>query len=161
MTTYAGGFRVSEVVRLKLTDIDSKRMMIRVEQGKGNKDRYTILSQRLLKILRYYWKMYRPPLWLFHAKDPSKPMPIGTAQTIYYNAKSNAQVKKGQGIHTLRHCFATHLLEANVDLRTIQILMGHKSITTTMKYLQVTRKKLTSLISPLDLIEIPTNKQII
>jgi len=161
MTTYAGGFRVSEVVRLKLTDIDSKRMMIRVEQGKGNKDRYTILSQRLLKILRYYCEMYRPTLWLFHAKDPRKPMPIGTAQTIYYNAKSNAQVKKGHGIHTLRHCFATHLLEANVDIRTIQILMGHKSITTTMKYLQVTRKKLTSLKSPLDLLEIHPSKQII
>jgi site-specific recombinase XerD len=87
-------------------------------------------------------------------------MPIGTAQKIYYHAKSNAQIKKGQGIHTLRHCFATHLLEANVDLRTIQTLMGHNSITTTMKYLQVTRKKLTSLKSPLDLIEIPTNKQI-
>jgi len=161
MTTYAGGLRVSEVVRLKLTDIDSKRMMIRVEQGKGNKDRYTILSQRLLKILREYWGMYRSPFWLFHAKDSRKPMPIGTAQKIYYNAKSKAQIKKGQGIHTLRHCFATHLLEANVDLRTIQTLMGHNSITTTMKYLHVTRKKLTSLKSPLDLIEIPTNKQII
>lgn len=161
MTTYAGGLRVSEVVRLKLTNIDSKRMMIRIEQGKGNKDRYTILSQRLLKILREYWGMYRSPFWLFHAKDSIKPMPIGTAQKIYYNAKSNAKIKKGQGIHTLRHCFATHLLEAGVDLRTIQTLMGHNSITTTMKYLQVTRKILTSLKSPLDLIEIPTNKQII
>lgn len=160
MTTYAGGLRVSEVVRLKLTDIDSKRMMIRIEQGKGNKDRYTILSQRLLKILRKYWAMYRPPLWLFQAKDPKKPMPIGTAQKIYYLAKSTARIKKGQGIHTLRHCFATHLLEAGVDLRTIQTLMGHNSITTTMKYVQVTRKKLTSLKSPLDLIEISTNKQI-
>ena len=161
MTTYAGGFRVSEVVRLKLTDIDSKRMMIRVEQGKGNKDRYTILSLRLLKILREYWKLYRPPFWLFHAKDPQKPMPIGTAQKIYYHAKSTAQIKKGKGIHTLRHCFATHLLEAGVDLRTIQTLMGHNSITTTMKYLQVTRKKLTSLKSPLDLLEIHPSKKII
>jgi len=161
MTTYAGGLRVSEVVRLKLTDIDSKRMMIRVEQGKGNRDRYTILSERLLKELREYWKMYHPQLWLFHAKDPKKPMPIGTAQKIYYHAKSTAQIKKGKGIHTLRHCFATHLLEAGVDLRTIQTLMGHTSISTTMMYLQVTRKKLTSIKSPLDLLEIHDSKQII
>jgi integrase/recombinase XerD len=161
MTTYAGGLRVSEVVRLKLTDIDSKRMMIRVAQGKGNKDRYTILSHRLIKELHEYWKMYRPPTWLFQAQDLKRPMPIGTAQKIYYNAKSTAQIKKGKGIHTLRHCFATHLLEAGVDLRTIQTLMGHTSISTTIMYLQVTRKRLTSIKSPLDLLDINDSKHII
>ena len=159
MTTYAGGLRVSELVRLKVTDIHSERMMIRVDQGKGNKDRYTILSERLLKELRIYWSMYRPPLWLFLSKNPNKPMPIGTTQKIYYKAKAKANIKRGKGIHTLRHCFATHMLEDGVDVRTIQMLMGHKSILTTMVYLQVTRKKLDSTKSPLDLLEIPDRKK--
>jgi len=161
MATYAAGLRVSEVVRLKVTDIDSQRMMIRVQQGKGNKDRYTILSQRLLRELRLYWKMYRPPIWLFPGKDPNQPMPIGTAQKIYYAAKKRGRIKKGRGIHALRHAFATHLLEGGVDLRTIQIVMGHTSIMTTMVYLQVTRKKLTSTQSPLDLLEIPDGKKFV
>ncbi len=157
MTTYASGLRVSEVTGLKLTDIDSQRMMIRVQQGKGRKDRYTILSERLLKELRIYWKMYRPLVWLFGGIDTKKPLSVGTAQRVYTNAKNKAGLGKGKGIHTLRHCFATHLLEAGVDLRTIQVLMGHKSITTTMGYLQVTRKLLSSTQSPLDLLKIPQN----
>jgi integrase/recombinase XerD len=159
MTTYSGGLRVSEVVRLKVADIHSERMMIRVEQGKGKKDRYTILSKRLLKELRIYWTMYRPPLCLFPAKDPSKPMHIGSAQKIYYTAKKRAKITRGKGIHTLRHCFATHMLEAGEDVRTIQTLLGHSSILTTMVYLQVTRKKLDSTKSPLDLLEIPDRKK--
>jgi integrase/recombinase XerD len=155
MATYGGGLRVSEVVRLQITDIDSKRMMIRVEQGKANKDRYTILSQRLLQELRLYWKMYRPPIWLFPGRDLNEHMHIGTAQRAYYHAKHKAGIRKGRGIHTLRHCFATHLLEAGEDPRTIQVLMGHSSILTTMMYLQVTRKKLASTKSPLDLLKIP------
>ena len=157
MTTYAAGLRVSEVVSLKVTDIDSQRMMIRVQQGKGRKDRYTILSQRLLKELRIYWRMYRPSEWLFSSRNPEHPLTDRTAQIIYYNAKDKAGIKKGKGIHTLRHCFATHLLEAGVDLRTIQMLMGHTSIMTTMVYLQVTRKHLSSIQSPLDLLEILQN----
>jgi len=158
MTTYAAGLRVSEVVNLKLTDIDSKRMMIRVQQGKGNRDRYTILSKCLLKELRIYWNMYRPSQWLFSGRKPEKPMPTSTAAAIYYNAKEKAGIKKGNGIHTLRHCFATHMLEAGVDLRTIQVLMGHSSIMTTVVYLKVTRKQISSTQSPLDLLNIPEKK---
>jgi site-specific recombinase XerD len=157
MATYAAGLRVSEVVKLKLTDIESKRMMIRVQQGKGNKDRYTILSKRLLKELRIYWKGYRPSLWLFSGRKPEQPMPKSTAAAIYYNAKDKAGIKRGKGIHTLRHCFATHMLEAGVDLRTIQVLMGHTSIMTTAVYLKVTRKQISSTQSPLDLLNIPEN----
>jgi site-specific recombinase XerD len=159
MTIYAGGLRVSEVVGLKVTHIDGERMMIRVEQGKGNKDRYTTLSQRLLKELRIYWKMHRPSTWLFPGRDPSKPMSIKAVQHIYYTAKRKANVMKGKGIHTLRHCFATHLLEAGEDVRKIQVLMGHKHLSTTMIYMQVTRKNLTSTQSPLDLLEIPNGKK--
>lgn len=157
MTTYAAGLRVSEVVRLKVTDIDSQRMMIRVQQGKGSKDRYTILSKRLLTELRIYYKMYRPQVWLFSSSNPELPLSDRAAQRIYYHAKDKAGITKGKGIHTLRHCFATHLLESGVDLRTIQMLMGHSSIMTTMIYLQVTRKHLSSTQSPLDLLEIPQN----
>jgi site-specific recombinase XerD len=160
MTTYAAGLRLSEVVHLKLTDIDSKRMMIRVRQGKGSKDRYTILSKRLLEELRIYWKGYRPSEWLFSGKNPEQPMPTSTAAAIYYNAKDKAGIRKGKGIHTLRHCFATHMLEAGVDLRTIQVLMGHSSIMTTVVYLKVTRKHLSSTQSPLDLLNIPQNTKI-
>ena len=157
MTTYAAGLRVSEVVKLKITDIDSKRMMIRIEQGKGRKDRYTILSPRLLTELRHYYRKYLPELWLFQGRIPEHYLSVGTAQRIYYRAKEKAGIKKGKGIHILRHCFATHLLEAGVDLRTIQALMGHNSIMTTMVYLQVSRKKLSSTQSPLDLLKVPEN----
>jgi len=156
MTTYAAGLRVSEVVSLKLTDIDSQRMMIRVRQSKGNKDRYTVLSPRLLTELRLYWRMYRPHDWLFPGRDGKTHLSTKTAQYIYYQAKKRAGIKKGRGIHTLRHCFATHLLEAGVDLPTLQMLMGHKSVTNTMVYLQLTTKKLSSVESPLDLLQIPT-----
>jgi len=155
MTTYAAGLRVSEVVGLKVTDIDSNRMMIRVKQGKGRKDRYTILSRKLLAELRIYYRMYRPPIWLFYSgKKTKRPLCVNTPQRVYTQAKEKAGLTKGKGIHTLRHCFATHLLEAGVDLRTIQMLMGHCCITTTMTYLQVTRKHLGSVKSPLDLLDI-------
>jgi site-specific recombinase XerD len=155
MTTYSAGLRLSEVVHLRVTDIDSKRMMIRVQQGKGRRDRYTILSKRLLTELRAYWRMYRPPVWLFYGTKKTRPLTDRSAQAIYYNAKKKAGITKGKGIHMLRHCFATHLLEAGVNLRTIQMLMGHTSIMTTMIYLQVTRKQISSTQSPLDLLEIP------
>jgi len=155
MTTYAAGLRVSEVVNLRLDDIDSSRMTIRVRQGKGNKDRYTILSIRLLTELRTYYRESKPSLWLFHGTYNDRQMHIGTAQTMYYTAKERAGITKKGGIHTLRHCFATHLLEAGVDLRTIQSLMGHTSIITTMGYLRVTSKQLAATRSPLDLIETP------
>jgi integrase/recombinase XerD len=152
MTTYAAGLRVSEVVRLRLTDIESDRLLLRVEQGKGRKDRYPLLSPRLLTELRTYWKCYRPAPWLFTGLDPHVPMPIGTAQKISYHAKQRAGITHGHGIHTLRHCFATHLLEAGVDVRTIQMLLGHQSLDTTTQYLRITRQHLATIRSPFDLL---------
>jgi hypothetical protein len=136
MTAYATGLRVSELVRLKVSAIDSHRMMVRVEQGKGRKDRYTILSQQLLLELRSYWKVHRSKSWVFpNAKGG--PLSIDSAQKIYNLAKLRAGIQKGKGIHTIRHCFATHLLEAGVDLRTIQTLLGHTSLLSTERYLQI------------------------
>ena len=153
LTTYAAGLRVSEVVNLKPSDIDNHRMMIRVEQAKGAKDRYTILSPRLLDELRRYWKLYRPTTWLFpSSRDPQRQMHRSRAQKIYYEAKRRAGITRGHGIHTLRHCFATHLLEAGLDLRTIQSLMGHTSITTTMRYLQIRTQRLEAKQDLLDLL---------
>jgi len=153
MTTYAGGLRVSEVIRLKVTDIHSDRMMIRVEQGKGKKDRYTLLSTRLLEELRRYWRIKHPDPWLFPGRL-NQPMTREMAHHIYVKAIKKAGLRRKGGIHTLRHCFATHLLEAGEDLRTIQLLMGHDSIRTTVRYLQVTSKSLQGTRSPLDLLPI-------
>jgi integrase/recombinase XerD len=155
MTTYAAGLRVSEVIYLKPIHIHSERMLIRVEQGKGRKDRYTLLSPRLLQELRDYWKEYQPGAWLFPNQERTAAMCRGTAQRIFYAAKQRAGLQRGQGIHTLRHCFATHLLEANVDLRTIQLLMGHRSLNSTAIYMHVTRKRLEQLHSPFDLLRLP------
>jgi integrase/recombinase XerD len=152
MTTYAAGLRVGEVVRLRLSDIESDRMLIRVNQGKGRKDRYTLLSVRLRAALRTYWHLYRPALWLFTGHDRTQPLSIATAQKIYYHAKRGAGILHGKGIHTLRHCFATHLLEAGVDLHTIQLLLGHRTIDTTTRYLHITRRHLAKVHSPFDLL---------
>ncbi len=154
MTAYATGLRVSELVRLKVSAIDSERMMVRVEQGKGRKDRYTILSARLLGELRSYWKEHRSPTYLFPNRKGG-PISIDYAQRIYNLAKQKAQIHKGRGIHTLRHCFATHLLEAGVDLRTIQTLLGHNSMASTERYLQIGQHKLTATANPLDLLRFP------
>lgn len=153
MTTYSAGLRVSEVVNLKLTDIHSERMMIRVEQGKGRRDRYTVLSDRLLGELRTYWKIVRPEHWLFPGWYGS--LSVRSAQRIYSEGLARAGLQRGSGIHTLRHCFGTHLLESGVDLRTIQVLMGHSSVLTTTRYVQVSRKTLEGTQSPLDLLPIP------
>jgi integrase/recombinase XerD len=152
MTTYAAGLRVSEVVRLKLTDSESERMLLRIEQGKGRKDRSTLLSTRLLTELRAYWQRYRPAPWWFTGLDPQRPMPIGTAQKIDYHVKQRAGITHGQGIHTLRHCCATHLLEAGVDVRTIQRLLGQRSLETTTRDLRMTQQHLATLRSPFDLL---------
>ena len=154
MTVYGGGLRVSEVVRLKPHHIESERMMIRVEQGKGKKDRYTILPQSLLDQLRAYWKACRPHLWLFFTRDKEQPMPIATAQRIYYNTKKKAAITRGKGIHTLRHCFATHLLDQGVDVYTIKQMMGHTALVTTSKYLHTTKEKIAAVRSPLDTLDI-------
>jgi integrase/recombinase XerD len=154
MTTYAGGFRVSEVIHLRPSDIDSQRMMIRIVNGKRAKDRYTLLSPRLLEELRAYWMAYRPRTWLFPARNPAHSFHDDKARTVFNQAKAKAGIRKGGSIHVLRHCFATHLLEAGVDLRTIQILMGHSSITSTAWYLHLTRKTLDRTHSPLDLLDL-------
>ena len=155
MTAYSGGLRVSELVRLKPQDIHSDRMLIRVNQGKGRKDRYTLLSQRLLDELRAYWRESRPESWLFPNQTRTDHMPTCTPARAFYRLKQRAGITHGHGIHTLRHSFATHLLEAGVDLRTIQILMGHTSLNTTVKYLHVTEKHLEQTKSPLDLLRLP------
>jgi integrase/recombinase XerD len=154
MTAYGGGLRASELVQLKVTDIHSDRMMIRVEQGKGRKDRYTVLSKRLLAELRSYWRIKHPKLWLFPGRS-NQPMTRRMTYHIYVDAIKKAGINRKGGIHTLRHCFATHLLEAGENLRTIQLLMGHSSIQTTVRYLQVTSKSLLGTKSPLDLLPSP------
>jgi site-specific recombinase XerD len=154
MTAYATGLRVSELVRLKVSAIDSERMMVRVEQGKGKKDRYTVLSPRLLTELRSYWKEHRSPIYLFPNRKGG-PISIDYAQRIYNLAKLRAGIQKGHGIHTLRHCFATDLLEAGVDLRTIQTLLGHNSMVSTERYLQIRQHKITTTANPLDLLRLP------
>lgn len=160
MTTYSAGLRVSEVIHLKPIHIHSERMLIRVEQGKGQKDRYTLLSPQLLVELRGYWKECRPGEWLFPNHARTGPMVLGTAQHAFAAAKRRAGLQRGYGIHTLRHCFATHLLEAGVDLRTIQILMGHKALKTTALYLHLTQKRLGELHSPLDLLRLPQPEEV-
>lgn len=156
MVAYGGGLRLNELTHLKVTDIDSKRMLIRVEQAKGNKDRYTLLSQRLLRELRAYWQAYRPKTWLFPGKTPDTPLHESSVQKAIILAKIKAGIRKGGGIHVLRHCFATHLLEAGTDLRTIQNLMGHKSIQTTARYTRITANRVRQTASPLDLLVRPS-----
>jgi integrase/recombinase XerD len=152
MTAYSAGLRVGELVRLKLSDIDPERKMIRVEQGKGKKDRYTILSQRLLGELKKYQQTYQPVSWVFFGKNRNCPLDISAAQKVYNLAKQKSGIEKGKGIHTLRHCFATHLLESGVDLVTIKTLLGHNSLQSTQRYLQIRQPRLGATASPLDLL---------
>jgi integrase/recombinase XerD len=154
-TTYGAGLRVSEAVHLKVNDIDSKRMTIRVEQGKGRKDRYTALSERLLAVLREYWKIQRPRLWLFPGTDLNRPMTSSAALRIYLRASRAAGISRGRGIHTLRHCYATHLLEDGVDSAVIRRLLGHAQMSTTDRYLHVSQRHLAQVRSPLDTLPSP------
>lgn len=149
---YGSGLRVSEVCRLQPHHIESApdRMLVRVEQGKGHKDRYTILSQAALAILRNYWRSYCPGPWLFFGCDKLQHMCSGTAQRIYYQACSRAGVSEAHGIHSLRHAFATHLMENGVPLFTLKRWMGHSALTTTAGYCHVTSEHLHSVVSPLD-----------
>ncbi len=150
MTTYAGGLRVSEVVRLRVTDLDADRLLIRVEQGKGRKDRFTLLSARLLEELRGYYRIYRPDPWLFPQRRQALPMDPTSALRIYHRAKARAGIRKQGGIHALRHAFATHLLESGTDLATIQSLLGHGCIKTTMRYVHLSSQRVAAHVSPLD-----------
>lgn len=149
MCIYGAGLRVSEAVVLKPMHIESQRGLIRVEQGKGNKDRYTMLPNRLLAELRAYYRAFHPGEWLFFGRDKAKPMPVGSAQKIFYLARNRAGINRG-GIHTLRHCFATHLLEAGADIYELKRMMGHAAIKTTSGYIHISMEHLMSIGSPLD-----------
>jgi len=151
MTVYAAGLRVSEVIALKVSDIDADRMTMRIEQGKGAKDRYVPLAARLLRELRAYWQTAPPRVWLFANCQGTRPIDITVAQKIYTLAKLRAGIVKQGGIHALRHAFATHLLEAGVDLHTVQRLLGHRQIFTTMRYFHLSQGRLVGTRSPLDL----------
>jgi len=156
MTTYAAGLRASEVKQLKPEHINSERMLIKVENGKGRKDRYTMLSVKLLAELRDYYRKCRPRIYLFPSsfkKRQGKPLSYEAVRRVYETARKKAGVKRGAGLHTLRHSFATHLLEAGYDIRKIQVLMGHTKLSTTMIYLHVSRETLSKVPSPLDLID--------
>lgn len=153
MTIYSAGLRVGEAVRLRINDIDSKRMQIRVVQSKGRKDRYTLLSKKTLEILRSYYVPYRPQKWLFEGPDGG-PYSDSSIQTILRASVKRAGIKKRVTVHTLRHSFATHLLENGVDLRYIQSLLGHSSSTTTEIYTHVTTKGFDQIVSPLDRLNI-------
>jgi site-specific recombinase XerD len=150
--TYGSGLRVSEVVRVKLADIDRGRMMLRVEQGKGHKDRYTVLSSRALKLLEELWRVYRPAEFFFTGQDGIRPICDGTAQAVYYAALRTSGVRRVGGIHVLRHCFATHAMEAGTDIYTIRRWMGHTSLVTTGRYMHVTAEHLATIRSPLDML---------
>jgi site-specific recombinase XerD len=153
MATYSAGLRASEVAALKPEHIDSKRMLIKVVNGKGRKDRYTLLSRIFLDQLREYYKNLQPKTYLFPSNRTGGPLCYQSIRKIYEGAREKAGVKNGAGIHTLRHSFATHLLEAGYDLRRIQVLMGHQRLSTTMIYLHVSRKTLSQIPSLLDLFD--------
>ena len=155
MTTYSAGLRASEVTALKPDNIDSKTMLIKVN-GKGGKQRYSLLAKRLLPQLRHYYKTYRPKTFLFPSSYKHKkhqPLSYESVRNLYEKARKKAGVKNGVGIHTMRHSFATHLLEAGYDIRKIQVLMGHSRLSTTMIYLHVSRQTLANVPSPLDLFD--------
>jgi len=154
MTAYAAGLRVSEVTRLRVADIDSDRMVIRVRSGKGRKDRYVMLSPRLLEVLRAYWKAARPRDFLFPGAGPDRPLSTGSVRKVCARARRAAGLGKHVTVHTLRHSFATHLLEDGTDLRTIQVLLGHHSFSTTARYVHVATASLPSTRSPFDRLDL-------
>jgi site-specific recombinase XerD len=147
---YGAGLRVSEVTALKIGDIDSKRMVIRVEQGKGRKDRYVMLSPHLLELLRTWWKAARPQGWLFPGRDRVQPMTTRQLNRACHTAADRAAIGKPVSMHTLRHSFATHLLEQNIDIRVIQVLLGHAKLDTTALYARVATKTIQQVMSPLE-----------
>jgi len=160
---YGAGLRASEVVSLKVTDIDSQRQVIRIEQGKGRKDRYAMLSDDLLALLRDWWQAGRekgvmlPGGWLLPGQNPVNHLTTRQLGRIFHGAKDAAEIDKRVSLHTLRHCFATHLLEQKVDIRLIQVLLGHTKLTTTAHYAQVDSTKLKAVKSPLE--QLPTTKE--
>src|SRR5439155_18177095 len=154
MTVYGAGLRLSEACHLKAEHIDRARMQIRVERGKGYKDRCTLLSPKLLVEVDAYWRSFRPEHWLFPGRDPKTPLPDATAQKIFYQAVKRAGLPRKGGIHSLRHSFATHLLEAGVEITVVQRLLGHSSLSTTSNYLHVRQERLAQIKSPLQLLDL-------
>jgi integrase/recombinase XerD len=155
MTVYGAGLRLNEACHLKIADLHPQRHQIRVVQGKGKKDRYTLLSPRLLEELRSYWMCCRPQLWLFPStQDPKKPMVDATAQGIFDRALERAGLSKRGGIHSLRHSFATHLLETGVEITVVQRLLGHSNFTTTAGYLHVRQERIAQIAGPLQLLDL-------
>ena len=150
MLCYGSGLRISEAVSLKVEHIDSARMLIRVEQGKGAKDRYTVLGQRMLTLLREYWRLQRPVDFLFPGSKPGTHLQPTTVQEICRDATMLAGINKRVTPHTLRHSFATHLLENGTDTRAIQVLLGHSRIDTTARYITVSPQTVAKIVSPLD-----------
>ena len=147
---YGAGLRVSEVAALKVSDIDSKRMMLRVDQGKGRKDRHAMLSPVLLELLRDWWRIGRPNAWLFPGRDPLQPMSTRQLNRACHAAADMAEITKRVSPHTLRHSFATHLLEQNVDIRVIQVLLGHAKLETTALYTRIATNTIRAVMSPLE-----------
>jgi site-specific recombinase XerD len=147
---YGAGLRAAEVISLKISDIDSKRMVIRVEQGKGRKDRYVMLSPHLLELLRAWWRAARPQGWLFPGRDRVQPMTTRQLNRACHAAAQMAEINKRVSLHILRHSFATHLLEQNIDIRVIQVLLGHAKLDTTALYTRVATKTIREVMSPLE-----------
>jgi len=154
-TCYAAGLRISEAVHLKPTAIDGQRMVIRVEQGKGQKDRYVMLSPKLRDALRSYWQALRPKEWLFPGEYPGQPITRDAVEQACQKARRLSGLSKPVTPHCLRHAFAVHLLEAGTDVRTIQLLLGHRSLATTARYLRIATSKVCATSSPLDLLPRP------
>jgi integrase/recombinase XerD len=154
ITIYAAGLRVSELVALTARDIDSTRMVIVIRHGKGGKDRYVMLSEQLLAILRDYWKRTRPTHWLFPGPDPLQPVTTRSLQRVFHAAAEAAGLDKNVTVHTLRHSFATHLLEQKVDIRVIQGLLGHRNINSTTRYTRVAMDMIRQIQSPLERLNI-------
>jgi integrase/recombinase XerD len=154
-TCYAAGLRVSEALHLRIGDVDSQRMVLHVAQGKGNRDRYVMLSPTLLEQMRAWWRTARPATWLFPGQRPGQPMDKGAVQWACRLARFRSRLTKPVTPHSLRHAFAVHLLEAGTDLRTIQLLLGHRQLETTARYLRLATTKVCSATSPLDLLPRP------
>ena len=147
---YGAGLRVSEVVALKICDIDSKRMLLKIEQGKGRKDRFAMLSPQLLELLRDWWRIARPRVWLFPGQNPVNHLTTRQLNRAVHAAAHMAEIPKQVTPHTLRHSFATHLLEQNIDIRVIQVLLGHAKLDTTALYTRVATNTIRAVMSPLD-----------
>jgi len=154
-TCYAAGLRISEVICLKPANIDSQRMVIRVEQGKGQKDRYVMLSPKLLETLRGYWRAVRPKGWMFEGDVSGQAINRSSVELACQKARRLSGIRKPITPHSLRHAFAVHLLESGTDVRTIQLLLGHRSLATTARYLRIATSKVCSTSSPFDLLPHP------